>query len=498
MATKALRSLRWRLVLAAVLVSALAIGVGGLAIYLDVAVRLYAEFDDDLAQRAIALTGLFETDDDEIEAEWLERGSLPAGHREGADFLTIVDRRADRLLYATPSDAGRVILPVLGGSLENPVFRSVTLSDGLGVRAVGLEWSTQERGDDDDNDDDAGSSGQARSNHSKPRVSLVLAKVDTVAVTLSDFRRRFLLVWVLCLILSVALAGALVRQGLAPLRSLQRRIHSLDESARGQQLDNSDMTSELIPIVTSLNQTLGRLDAALAREKAITSNVAHEMRTPVAGMLSTLEVALSRERSQDEYREACRASFDIARKLHWLVSNLLSLCRLEAGSARFQPREWEIEVLLTEWWEPFESMAASKSASVHWYLAQGVRLRADRDFLGVAVRNLFENAVEYVDEGGVIEIETTPNGRIRFANACDRLSSDVAERAVESHWRAGPDPERKHTGLGLGLSRKILESMDGQLVVRVTGGNWFEVELSLPTASNHPDMDSDEEKRFES
>ncbi len=87
--------------------------------------------------------------------------------------------------------------------------------------------------------------------------------------------------------------------------------------------------TRLMPVVFRLNGLLGRLDAAFARERAFTADAAHELRTPLAGLLSILEVTITRTRDIAAYQKAIGKCLSIVRQMRTMVDNLLWLARLE-------------------------------------------------------------------------------------------------------------------------------------------------------------------------
>ena len=195
--------------------------------------------------------------------------------------------------------------------------------------------------------------------------------------------------------LASGLIYLIVRYALQPLRELRERIGSLDDTVDGQRIQLEDPPAELLPVTHELNRLLERVEQAIKRERRLTSNLAHELRTPVAGLLSSLEVTLSRPRNADRYRESAEECFGIAKQMHSLVNNLLSLSRIEAGNVQMQSHVVRLKDSLTEWWSPFEQDAAKKNITVDWIVDSNAKLETDPEFLRVVMNNLFENATCY-------------------------------------------------------------------------------------------------------
>src|SRR5262249_32577664 len=122
-----------------------------------------------------------------------------------------------------------------------------------------------------------------------------------------------------------------VARGLHPLSQLARDVERRQANDLSAPIDGTNLPQELLPLVNELNQMFGRLGAAFDRERDFNSEVAHELRTPLAGLRSTIDVTLGRARQPVEYAEALADCRLIVVQLQSLVEQLLSLVRLESG-----------------------------------------------------------------------------------------------------------------------------------------------------------------------
>jgi signal transduction histidine kinase len=270
---------------------------------------------------------------------------------------------------------------------------------------------------------------------------------------------------------------------LRPLDQLRAQIGSLQENASGQRIGLPQQPAELKPVTEELNRLLNRVENALARERMLTTNVAHELRTPIAGLLSTLEVTLNRLRSPKEYRESAVECLEIAKRMNWLVTNLLSITRIEAGNVQLQKREVHIEDAFTEWWRPFETRADEQRLQMNWQITPHASVETDPEYFRVVVTNLFDNAVSYAPEGGTIQIEAGADGMISVANQAAGLNSEGIAHVFDPFWRNTPSWDGKvdHAGLGLSLCKKIMELLGGRISAHIQQpDNLFVVRLEMP------------------
>src|SRR5262249_46404088 len=132
---------------------------------------------------------------------------------------------------------------------------------------------------------------------------------------------RLILVVVGCVSATVSSAVLMIviAKSLAPLGKLQHDISLLDANDLSARVRSPNLPTELNPLVVRLNELLGRLEMAFERERGFSSDLAHELRTPLAGLRTTIEVTLARQRPRDEYREALQGCQQIAVQLQSLV-----------------------------------------------------------------------------------------------------------------------------------------------------------------------------------
>jgi signal transduction histidine kinase len=318
-------------------------------------------------------------------------------------------------------------------------------------------------------------------------VSLVLAR-DATALEeeITRFGALLAAVGLLTVGVTACVLRIVILSCLKPLRRLADQIGGIGEADLSARIGIDDEPSELQPVRARLNDLLSRLEAAFRRERTLSANLAHELRTPLAGLRTTMEVAVSKPRLPGEYEEAIDECLEITRQVQGMVEKLLSLFRLEGGRRPAGMDEVPLDDLVKSSWEAMASAAAeAKQLQVRWSLRAPRPLITDRDLLGLAVRNILENAAAYTGAGGWIAIETAVEGgaaKLRVANSGCTLRPEDAERVFDRFWRG--DSVRSdagvHCGLGLSLVRKVLEALGGSAEVRTVDGGEFEITLSIP------------------
>lgn len=468
-------SLRARLLVGTVAATALLLCGSAALIYVVVRAALYAEFDAALATQAHALTTLVELDGTRLHLEY-DAEQLPEyARRERPDYFCFWTADG-AVLYRSPSLIGSD-LPLPDGDASRPALRDLPLPDGRPGRCAGLAFAPRREASEEE-----------RTGPERPHSVTVVVARDTSTIARELTRLALLLGAVSGAAMLAALAAMswLVAHLLRPVDQFAGRLAGLDADRLHARFGDLRVPAELRPVVARLDDLLGRLEAAFAREKSFTADAAHELRTPLAGLRTTMEVALTRERDAAAYREALADCLTISEQMQALVDNLLSLARLEAGKLTIERRALELEPFIAGCWKPFAAGAATKQLRVSWSLAEGTHPVVDREKLRLVVHNLFDNAVSYADHGGELAVAADLDDgtlRLAVANSGCALPPEQVPRVFDRFWRgdAARSATGIHCGLGLALCRKLIELLGGRIGASVVDGR-FAVEVVVPAA----------------
>lgn len=467
-------SIRTRLLVGLGVVTATAFVTSAATTFMLFRRSLLQEFDALLGAKARTLAMLAEPEPGGVSFEFQEHGGL-------ADFT----RAFEREYYEAWQDDGKVLadsghavkLPKLTpGSLEAPRFRFVTLPDGRRGRMIAARFRPF-----------AEESPQGAGNE---WVTLIVAR-DTDQMDRALRRLGWMLVGVsTCAV--VALLGFLawiVPDSLRPLESFSKQIAGISESDLATRIATERAPAEIAPVMAGFNSLLERLDRAFQRERTFSSNVAHELRTPLAGLLATAQVTLSRARSNSEYRDALARCEEISRDTHRIMETLLTLSRLEAGKVSTDGHDVAVGPLIVSEWDKVNARAIEKHISFTMADALSANQTPVSQLLSVVVANLLDNAIEYTLPGGAIDVGVQAVGAVmalRIENGPCDIREEHATHVFQQFWRA--DTARSatgsHAGLGLTISQRIVEALGGKISASVNGAH-FLVNVACPIADRN-------------
>jgi signal transduction histidine kinase len=280
------------------------------------------------------------------------------------------------------------------------------------------------------------------------------------------------------------IAGFLLAAGFArPLRRMARIAARVDAGDLSPRIDYRGPRDEIRILADTFDHMLDRLEHAFARQLAVVSDASHELRTPLTAIRGQLEVLARHEAPDvDDVRRVQRLVQTEVDRMTRLTEDLLLLARTDE-SRLVQREPIDLELFLVDLLASAESTAERRlSADAN---ASGM-LRADRDQLTQALRNLLRNAVEHTQPGGsiVLGARELPGERVQIWVDDDGPGIDGRERdrVFDRFHRADAARTRTSGGAGLGLAivRAIVEAHGGRVWAGESPAGGARVVIELP------------------
>lgn len=283
-----------------------------------------------------------------------------------------------------------------------------------------------------------------------------------------ELRERTLLLLALSALVVTATAGGawfLVGRTLSPIDQLARQAQTASTVVLSTRLQPPSPDAEIARLVETLNDLLARWGETARSRERFYAAAAHELRTPLQALGGHLEVALSRERSADDYKMALVESRTQTERLTSLVQDLLLLNQLEAHTARPSNADFDLADLCESELRPLRALAQQRGLEITLDLPPHCEIKAPWNHATMLLRNLLENAVKYATTGGEVCV-SLQNQTLTVCNDC--AENVDTEKLFEPFFR--PDISRTSStggnGLGLAICRSICEANAWQLTLQ--------------------------------
>lgn len=441
-------SITRRLTLLFVLASSLVLTALGLVIASSVE-QHFEEQDMEVLSGKMALTrhtlAQLNSLDDLTHITHLMDNSLVGHH--GLEVLVLNARR--EVMFATPN-AGFATDLVAASAARGPKHPALWNLGGLTYRGIAAELQT-----------------------GLPDGSRVIVAVATDIAHHQAFMHSFLqTLWLFvagAALLSGLLGWMAARRGLAPLHAMREQTQAITAQHLSRRLPVQSVPIEMAALAQSLNDMLARLEEAFLRLSDFSSDIAHELRTPVSNLMTQTQVALSRPRNADAYRTVLESSAEECEHMARMISDMLLLAKADNGLVVPHRETLELAAEVRALFDYYEAVAEDKG--VHLALEGDARVSADRLMLRRALGNLLSNAVRHATPASTVRVSIRPTETavlIALQNTGDAIAPEHWERVFDRFFRVDPSRQRSSegTGLGLAITQSIVTAHGGTIAVR--------------------------------
>jgi signal transduction histidine kinase len=242
-------------------------------------------------------------------------------------------------------------------------------------------------------------------------------------------------------------------------------------------------------------EQLELLGQAEVRRRELLANVSHDLRTPLASMQGYLETLLLKRGtlSPEEERSYLEIAAKHSERLGRLIRDLFQLTKLEAHELKAQREAFPVAELVQDVVQKFQLAAGKRGLQLSSRLAvQHAQVHADIGMIESVLENLIENAMRHTAGGGLIQVEVMPldSARlaVRVADTGRGIPSDELPGIFDRYYRVnrGEASDAGSTGLGLAITRHIVELHGGKIQVESALDHGTTFSFDLPLATDHP------------
>ena len=466
------RTLAFRLTAAYALAGLFLITLAIVSLYLVLVSELEKSTDLFLADKVHVLrTMLLERPDDEDGLR--EEVELESAARQYEQFYIRLLNDRNRPLLITPGMANQLDLVQLTEQTRNHPNHTLRMNgrDGRAFRVI----------------------------IASARVGSSPAKTDTLQIAVDVSQKEKLLAryrfWFWAILLATIVIFPLVGyqialHGIRPVEEMATTARHISSTNLRERILPEGYPFELASLADTFNQMLDRLEDSFERISRFSTDIAHDLRTPVNNIRGEAEVALARTRTSIEYREVIESCLEEAVRLSDLIGDLLFLSRAESPLSTLRRERVDVGELLGGVKDYYEASAADGGVLLTSVIVGGpVVGELDRTLLQRAMGNLVSNALAYTPSGGAVVLETHADLstiRIEVSDTGVGIPAEALPKVFDRFFRV--DSSRSHasggTGLGLAIVKSIAQLHGGNVEITSQLGQGTRVSLQMPTTYN--------------
>jgi heavy metal sensor kinase len=457
------RSIGFRLTAWYFLVLAGGFAAFSVAAWFSMRSSIYRATDDELEDRVRGVESFMDKQIaslsiPEIRDEFREHSVLGPG----GDLFQVCDAAGQWLYRSVPLENAAVPIP-LPGALAAPAFETRQLDRHV-LRFYSRRVTV----------------------HGQPYTVQVAALMNESLIAMDDFRRTLLVFAPLVLALASLGGYWLSKRALAPVDQISQAAQRIGIENLSGRLPVPATGDQIQSLSETLNSVFSRLEDSVRRMKQFTADASHELRAPMSLIRTTAEVAVQRDRSAEEYRDALREILEESERTSQVIDSLMLLARADSGKAALDLVPADLAVIARGAIEQGDRLARTQGLTVACdFPNQPIPIRADEPALRRALLILLDNAVKYGREGGAIRVSLSRNNGCGTATVSDNgigIAPEDLPHIFDRFWRADKARSREQGGAGLGLSiaQWIVDAHGGSIAVESELGKGSTFRIQLP------------------
>jgi two-component system OmpR family sensor kinase len=288
---------------------------------------------------------------------------------------------------------------------------------------------------------------------------------------LRELRQHVLLPTIPLSLLLLAFNIVVVKRMLAPLHKAASEVNELHPSLVGKRLQVPETPREVRALIGAVNRAIERLEHAIGSLKDFTADAAHELRTPLAVMMLSID-RLPAGEVRDKLRH------DVAAMTR-LVNQMLDIAHADALEVPEDARA-DLDQVARELVSDMFPLAVGSGHSIDFHSHGPEQVKGVPDMIERALRNLIQNALAHAPGQSAIDVVLGPGPRVEVRDRGPGIPESVRESAQARFWRQQRDRSSPGAGLGLAIARSIMEAHGGRLEIADAAGGGASVSLVFP------------------
>jgi two-component system heavy metal sensor histidine kinase CusS len=293
-----------------------------------------------------------------------------------------------------------------------------------------------------------------------PRFMQVAMDREHEEYLLSRYRDRLWLVLTFSLVVCSVVGFLIAKGGMRPITHISHTAERISSTTLHERIAAPGLPTELSGLAETFNSMLDRLEESFLHISQFSDDVAHELRTPINNLHGEIEVALSKARSGEYYREILGSCLEECTRISRLIQSLLFLARTGSAAEALQRNHIDVGKELATVREFYEAAAAEAGVDLQVSTGDDLSAHVDRTLFQQAIGNLVSNSIAHTPPGGTVQIAAHASNDGLTVSVSDTGCGIAAEHlpyVFERFYRA--DRARSSAGHNVGLGLAVVKSI---------------------------------------
>ena len=322
--------------------------------------------------------------------------------------------------------------------------------------------------------------------------NIIVEVVTTKEILTSTLENLlYILSFILPIVLIFALIGGnfLIYKSFAPVEEILEKLKNINASDLSARLKTTNKQDEINQLASEINNLLKRLELSFERISQFSSDASHELKTPLTIIKGELEIALRKDRSVEEYKEALRTSLDEVIVIEQSINDLLFLAKNEKDITIDNIEDIYFDEIIDESINEVKNFAKLNDIKINFLLEDTIEYKGYSNLLKIALKNMLKNAIQFSHPNSQIIVKSYKNDSFFNISVEDfgiGIAKNEKNKIFEKFYRTDKSRNKNSGGTGLGMSilKKIVDIHKGKIEIESTENIGTIITISFPIKNN--------------
>lgn len=286
---------------------------------------------------------------------------------------------------------------------------------------------------------------------------------------MNNLLKNIILIYILSLLLIILSAFFFTNKAINPVKEITNKAKQISASNLDLRIELKSKGDELAELTTTINQMLQRLENSFDAQKNFVSNIAHELRTPLAAIITELEMAVDKEHTNEEYQQLIQFALNDTKRIVRLSNSLLDMAKASYDPSEINFKTIRIDEILLDSVAQIQKNNKEYKVDLNFIRIpeeeNEVAVIGNEYLLKVAFTNLIENACKYsINNSCIVQVDFDDKEvKINFINKGDKIDQEDLILIFKPFFRSDKHKNIQGQGIGLPLTKKIVDLHDARL-----------------------------------